>query len=104
NLTPDSVVGEWSGIHLVVGRSGFVSGSVVLFNGTAVPTTFSSANGLDVNVPANLLVTAGPVPIEVRNPDNATSGIWTFYIQTGPDRKSVVSGKVVAVWAGLLLG
>src|SRR5580704_2713948 len=69
----------------VVTGTGFVSGSVVLINNTAEPTTYDSANSrLIAQVPATLLTAAGNATVTVRNPDGSLSNSFTIQVVQGP--------------------
>lgn len=68
SLSPDNVNAEVAPFILTVNGSQFVAGSSVLWNDTALPTTFVSSAQLTAGVPSANLVTAGTVSIKVRNP------------------------------------
>ncbi len=54
-----------SALMQAVGLTPFASGAVVNWNGTALPTTFVSANQLKAAVPANLVASAGSATVTV---------------------------------------
>ena len=56
---------------LTVTGTQFIPGAVVIWNGQARPTTFTSPTELNVVVPANALLGADTVAVAVRNPDPA---------------------------------
>jgi hypothetical protein len=56
------------------------SGSVVQWNGTALPTTFVSSTQLTAQVSATLLQAAGTNFVNVANPGNLSSGGTTFTV------------------------
>jgi hypothetical protein len=59
SLAPATAVAGSAGFTLTVNGTGFVSSSVVNFNGTALTTTFVSATQLTAAVPAAAVATAG---------------------------------------------
>ena len=65
---------------LTVNGSGFVSGATVLWNGSALTTTFVSSSDLSAEVPSGLLDLSGSATIVVENPDSSESGAITFTI------------------------
>lgn len=68
SLSPDSGSAEDAPFELTVNGSGFQSGSLVLWNGTVLPTTYVSSVQLTAQVPSADLVAAGTASITVRNP------------------------------------
>ena len=67
--------------------SGFVSSSVVQWNGTALPTTFlSTSNQIEATVSASDIAVRAMVQVTVSNPSpgGGTSGAVTFFIGTFP--------------------
>jgi hypothetical protein len=74
-ITPPQLVAGEGYSALVVDGSGFVDGSAVEADGTAMPTSFISAtrvSGADYVAPG----TPGTVTFTVRNPDDAESNDW----------------------------
>jgi Putative Ig domain len=73
SLSPNNIpVG--SGDFLLVANGGsFVAGSQILFNGTALTTTFLSSSFVSATVSANLIANTGPFDVKVRNPGGATT-------------------------------
>lgn len=66
--SPTSAIVGASAVTLTVTGTGFVSGSLVSFNGTMVPTTVVSGTSLTATVAATSLATTGSFPIIVTNP------------------------------------
>ncbi|MDX1982840.1 MAG: hypothetical protein SFV51_21400, partial [Bryobacteraceae bacterium] len=58
----------------------FVPGAQVLFNGTALATSFLSVTQLSAQVPAELVARPGAVSVSVRNPENQTSNSLRFNV------------------------
>ena len=67
-LSPPSVQAGRYAFTLTVNGTNFVNGAVVDWNGTALTTTFISANQLTAPVTASLVKTAGTASITVANP------------------------------------
>jgi uncharacterized delta-60 repeat protein len=68
SLSPNSAVAGSGALTLVVTGTGYVSGSVVQFNGSALPTVFGSATQLTATIPAAALATAGTYAVAVVSP------------------------------------
>jgi hypothetical protein len=89
SATPSLPVGSPASTITLTG-TGFVSGSVVSFNGANVPTTYTSATALSANVPASALAVSGTPSVVVTNPGGAASPPLTFFVagpcdENGPD-------------------
>jgi hypothetical protein len=67
-LSPASAVAGGPGLTLTVNGSGFVTGSVVRWNGEDRPTTYVSATQLTAAIPGTDLGVTGTVPVTVSNP------------------------------------
>jgi hypothetical protein len=83
-LSPGSVTAEGPAFTLKVNGSGFVNGSVVEFNGTAVPTSYVSANQLSASISAALIASYGDVGITVLTPGIIASNTVAFAILPPP--------------------
>ena len=85
SISPASATAGSTATTMVVSGSNFVSGAVVNWNGTALPTTFSSATSLSASITSTLLATAGTATITVSNPSPSLgiSGSLTFTINSG---------------------
>jgi uncharacterized repeat protein (TIGR01451 family) len=80
NISPDNATAGGPGFTLSVTGSGFVSGAVVQWNGSAlVPTTFNSSSSLSATVPASLIATPGTASITVME-GGSTSNAASFTI------------------------
>jgi hypothetical protein len=79
-LSPSSVIAGAATFALTVNGTGFVAGSVVQWNGTALSTTFVSATQLTASVPANLVSNPGSATVAVVNPSGTSSGTVSFAI------------------------
>jgi FG-GAP-like repeat/Abnormal spindle-like microcephaly-assoc'd, ASPM-SPD-2-Hydin len=67
-LEPTSVAPGGAGFTLTVNGTGFVSGSKVNWNGTALPTSFVSSSRLTASVPGTDVASAGSGWVTVTNP------------------------------------
>ncbi|MCI1189391.1 IPT/TIG domain-containing protein [Hymenobacter sp. DH14] len=87
SLSPATAVAGGAAFTLTVNGTGFLSGSVVSFNGTALTTTFVSATQLTAAVPASAIATAGTYNVTVANPSanqGGTSAAATFTVTAPP--------------------
>lgn len=82
SLAPATAVAGSGAFMLTVNGTGFVAGSVVTFNGTALTTTFVSTTQLTAAVPAAAIATAGMPNVTVTNtaPGGGTSATATFTV------------------------
>jgi YVTN family beta-propeller protein len=82
SLAPTFATAGDATFTLTVNGSGFVSNSVVNWNGVALTTTFVSATQLTASVPASDVVNSGTASVTVFNPalGGGTSGALTFTI------------------------
>ncbi|SHI91508.1 hypothetical protein SAMN02745146_1901 [Hymenobacter daecheongensis DSM 21074] len=84
SLSPNTAVAGSAAFTLTVNGTGFITGSVVNFNGAALVTTFVSATQLTAAVPATAVATAGTYNVTVTNaaPGGGTSAAATFTVTT----------------------
>jgi hypothetical protein len=84
-VAPPSQIAGANGVTLTLTGGGFLSGAVVNWNGTALPTTFVNNSELTATVPASSLATAGTASINVSNPSpSGLSNTEFFPIALGP--------------------
>ncbi len=83
SLSPDAATAGGPAFTLTVNGSGFVSGAVVQWNGSALATSFVSATQLTAQVPASLIAAAGTAKVTVVE-NGVTSASATFTISAGP--------------------
>jgi subtilisin family serine protease len=90
SLSPVAVQAGGPAFTLTVNGSGFVSSSVVRWNGSARPTTFVNATRLTAAIPASDVAQIGSTPVTVFSPSpgGGTSSAATFNA-TGPPAISV---------------
>jgi photosystem II stability/assembly factor-like uncharacterized protein len=80
SLSPSNTAVGGPGFTLTVNGSGFISTSVVEWNGTDLATTFVSANQLTATVLATDIATGGTFPVTVVNPGVAPSNAVNFSV------------------------
>ena len=90
SLNPSTAAAGSAGFTLTVNGSGFTSGSVVLWNGSPLSTTFVSASQLRATVTANLLAAPGTAQVTVAQAGGAPSNALPFSI-TGVAGPSITS-------------
>jgi hypothetical protein len=105
SLSPASATAGGAAFTLTVNGTGFVSASVVKFNGAARTTTFVSATQLTAAVTAADIVTAGTASVIVTNPaPSGTSNALSFTINNPvPTLSSISPSSVVAGSAAFTL-
>jgi hypothetical protein len=68
SLSPDTAVaGNADDITMTVNGSGFMPGTVIVFNGFDEPTTYISASAVSTGVKPSLFVVPAECPVGVRN-------------------------------------
>ena len=80
NLSPSSATAGGPGFTLTVNGSGFLSGSTVQWNGSALSTSYVNSGQLTASVAANLIASAGTATVMVVNPGGGTSNGVTFTV------------------------
>ncbi|MGO9619516.1 MAG: putative Ig domain-containing protein [Bryobacteraceae bacterium] len=103
SLSPSSATAGGPAFTLTVNGSGFVSGAVVDWNGSALATTYVSATQLTAQVPASLIATAGTAQIVV-NQSGTISNSVSFTINTGPVITAIIPSSVTAGAGAVYLG
>jgi uncharacterized protein (TIGR03437 family) len=91
SLSPSTAVSGAGGFTVTVNGSGFVSGSVVQWNGAALTTTFVSTTQLTAAVPAGDIASVGVAQVTVTNPGGGTSNALPFTIQASVGNLSITS-------------
>jgi uncharacterized repeat protein (TIGR01451 family) len=69
-----------SGFTLTVNGSNFLQGATVQWNGAPLPTSFVSTSQVTAAVSANLVATAGAIPVTAVNPDGTPAAAATFTV------------------------
>ena len=80
SLTPATANAGDPGFSMTVVGTNFVPGASVLWNGTVLPSAFSSATQLIASVPAINVASAGTASVTVQNPGGAASTSQAFTI------------------------
>ena len=90
---------------LMVEGSGYISGSQVLWNGTALPTTFVDGSHLTAAVDAAQVAAAGVVSVTVQGPVGGFTSNTALFVVAAPLPviNSVSPGSVMAGSAGSTL-
>jgi hypothetical protein len=83
-LVPDAVAPGSSGFTLTVNGTGFVSGSTINWNGSALPTTFVGASQLTATVSASEVATAGTASVTVVSPAAGGGASGPAFFQVAP--------------------
>ncbi len=78
SLTPNSATTGGPAFTIVAVGTGFVSNSIVLWNGSPLSTTFVTASQLTAAVPANLIASAGSASVSIQNSAGIFSNVLTF--------------------------
>jgi hypothetical protein len=107
SLSPSSATAGGAAFTLTVNGTGFVSTSVVKFNGAAKTTTFVSATQLTAAITAADIATAGTATVTVTNPapGGGTSGNLSFAINaaSAPTLTSIAPTSATAGGAAFTL-
>jgi hypothetical protein len=100
-LVPDAVAPGEKGFNLTVNGSGFVSSSVVNWNGGPLTTTFINGSQLIAAVPSADIAKAGTASVTAVNPGpgGGTSNV-TFFPVFLPNSFVSLSGSPIAIPAG----
>jgi hypothetical protein len=100
-LAPSSVLPGSAQIELTLTGTGFVSGSVVHWNGSARATTLVSARKLTATIPASDLVAATSAFVTVVNPAPGGGRSNVAYFQVVSPRDTVTFGRRAEYAAGI---
>jgi sugar lactone lactonase YvrE len=73
SLNPSSAYAGGAAFLLTVNGTSFLSGAVVMWNGTALSTSFVNATQLTASVPAALIATVGTASVTVIGPNGTVS-------------------------------
>jgi hypothetical protein len=95
-ISPTSAVAGAAGFSLTVNGSGFISSSVVDWNGTPLATTFVNGTQLTATVTAADVAAAGGASVTVQNPapGGGASAAVAFTIAAAPGQLSVSPGTI----------
>jgi uncharacterized protein (TIGR03437 family) len=82
SLSPNSAPAGSSAFTLTVNGAGYLSGSVVQWNGTALATNYVSGSQLTASVSTNLVASSGSAAVTVVNQGGTASAALTFTISS----------------------
>jgi hypothetical protein len=102
-LVPSSAVPGGAGFTLTVNGTGFVSGSVVNWNGATRTTTFLNSSQVTATIPASDVATAGTASVTVSNPapGGGSSNVTCFEITLPPEELLFHFSNIATSDAGL---
>ena len=103
SLSPGSAVAGGSGFTLTVNGTGFVSGSIVAWNGVNLTTTFVSSTRLTAAVPGSDIASVGSISVTVANPGGIVSSGITFTVVASPVVTSISPNSALAGGLGFTL-
>ncbi|HYL61667.1 MAG TPA: hypothetical protein VE077_03520 [Candidatus Methylomirabilis sp.] len=89
-VSPSTATVGGQGFTITANGSGFTTGALILWNGTALTTTLVSSSQLTAPVPASNLATAGTVQVAVQIPGSAQSPTQNIYSTTTTEISNVV--------------
>ena len=89
-VSPSSTTVGGPTFTLTANGIGFVTGAIILWNGTQLPTTIVSANQLTATVPASNIATAGTAQVAVQIPGSAVSANSNVYATNTTEVSDVV--------------
>jgi hypothetical protein len=84
SVSPASATAGDPALAVSVGGTDFEPGSVVMWDGSDLPTTFLSDQGLRAEVGADILQIVGIVAVTVRNPNGGVSNAVLFTVNNTP--------------------
>ena len=83
-VSPSTATVGGQGFTITANGSGFATGALILWNGTALTTTLVNSSQLTAPVPASDLATAGTVQVAVQIPGSAVSRRKTLTARRRP--------------------
>jgi len=89
-VSPAAATVGGQGFTITANGSGFTTGALIMWNGTALTTTLVSSSQLTAPVPASNLATAGTVQVAVEIPGSAVSPTQNIYSTTTSAISNVV--------------
>ncbi len=89
-VSPSTATVGGQGFTITANGSGFTTGALILWNGTALTTTLVNSSQLTAPVPASDLATAGTVQVAVQIPGSAVSPTQNIYSTTTTEISNVV--------------
>ncbi|MBZ5697152.1 MAG: IPT/TIG domain-containing protein [Acidobacteriia bacterium] len=89
-VSPGSATVGGPAFTLTANGSGFVTGAIILWNGTQLPTVLVSSIQLTATVPASSIATAGSAQVAVQIPGSAVSATSNVYATNTTEVSNVV--------------
>jgi len=99
-LVPDAAKPGGAAFTLTVNGTGFVSGAVVKWNGSARTTTFVSSSQLKASIPASDIAKASTASVTVVNPTPGGGTSNVVFFEVTLSSSSIALGPPRAFWAG----
>jgi hypothetical protein len=99
-LVPDAVAPAGSGFTLTFNGTGFVSGAVVNWNGSARATAFVNSSQLTASILASDIATASTASVSVVNPSPGGGASNVAFFEVTPPSSSIALGAPSAFGAG----
>jgi trimeric autotransporter adhesin len=96
SIDPPAVIEGSAAFALTVAGSGFVSGSVVQLDGTALATNFVNATQLEAQVPAAQVAQVAQLSVVTVNPGATVSNAQTLEVVAAPDIASIAPAAITA--------
>jgi uncharacterized protein (TIGR03437 family) len=95
SLSPSSAAAGGSALTLTVNGSGFVTGSIVYWNNSALATSYVSTGQLSATVPANFIASQGTASVTVLNPSGGGASNALTFTVTAPqvNAPSITTGS-----------
>jgi hypothetical protein len=84
SLAPNTSYNNVASLALTANGTGFVNSSVIVWDGTAMPTTFVSSTQLSTTIPGTFLTVVGTDNVFVLNPDSTVSNTLPFTLTANP--------------------
>jgi len=89
-ISPSAVTAGGPGFTITVNGGGYVTGAIILWNGTALTTTLVSSKQVTAPVPASLIAATGSVQVAVQIPGSASSPTSNIYNTTTTEVSNIV--------------
>ena len=93
SISPNSVAAGAAAFTLTVNGTNYVTGTMIVFGGSALATTFVSSTQLNASIPASSIAAAGDSTVTVTNPapGGGTSNSITFTVFSSASTAPTIS-------------
>jgi len=91
SLNPPTSYNDIPSLTLTTVGTGFVSGSQVIWDGTAMPTNFGSSTSLTATIAGTWFNDVGTANVFVLNPDSTVSNVLQFTITVNPKTTPILT-------------